>query len=164
MGIVCTWGEGRGEREKEKDPQMDLSSLWWKRAENRPLERPAFSVQGLTLPDWGCLFGSNWKEGLDLLFPGREERRDAGGREHERIHTMDGVTAPAHEFRKPAVGLPPLHGEQPWLLSVHKPPSHWLQGLETRRLFRRSVLRRSGQGLKHWPLFHQGIHSGLCGR
>lgn len=96
MGIVCTWGEGRGEREKEKDPQMDLSSLWWKRAENRPLERPAFSVQGLTLPDWGCLFGSNWKEGLDLLFPGREERRDAGGREHERIHTQWTESRPPH--------------------------------------------------------------------
>lgn len=22
----------------------------------------------LTLPDWGCLVGSNWEEGLDLLF------------------------------------------------------------------------------------------------
>ena len=25
----------------------------------------------LTLPDWGCLLGSNWEEGLDLLFPER---------------------------------------------------------------------------------------------
>lgn len=32
------------------------------------------SSRALTLPDWACLFGSNWAEGLDLLFPERQER------------------------------------------------------------------------------------------
>ena len=50
---------------------MDLSSEQWKRSTNTHLEHAGVLSLLLTLPDCGCLFGSNWEEGVDVLSPER---------------------------------------------------------------------------------------------
>lgn len=49
---------------------MGQSCQQW-RVNNIHLKPPGILSLFLTLPDWGCLLGSNWEEGLDLLFPER---------------------------------------------------------------------------------------------
>lgn len=71
---------------KEEESQMDRSSQQWKRSKNSTMSTLECSSVFLTLPDWVCLFGSNWEEGLDLLFPEREEKREASDPVHELIH------------------------------------------------------------------------------
>lgn len=55
---------------------MGQSCQQW-RVNNTHLKPTGILSLFLTLPDWGCLVGSNWEEGLDLLFPARQEKREA---------------------------------------------------------------------------------------
>lgn len=49
---------------------MGQSCQQW-RVNNIHLKPAGILSLFLTLPDWSCLLGSNWEEGLDLLFPER---------------------------------------------------------------------------------------------